>query len=215
MTYSKSSRSHVLLTLGTLFAFGGASRFIPSNLATAEESANQTSTEVTQDASRETSPTESPLPDAPRASTVEHGSPDQVCLTGQAAAKYTEDLWLFEAEREEISQEKVKLKLWEAELTAQTTELKELQSLLNTRWGEMQQQAEQDIIHLAKMYASMKAEQAAEIFNQMDPDFAAGFLTELSSEQAGLILANMEKEKAYIVSVSMASAPADIRTDTP
>jgi flagellar motility protein MotE (MotC chaperone) len=117
-------------------------------------------------------------------------------LTEEAADKYAEDVWLFEAEREELRQKHIKLLSWETELDAQTAELRDLQNTLEARWTEMQQQASQDIVHLAKMYGSMRAEQAAEIFNQ-----------------AGLILANMENRKAYVVSVSMASDNADIRTD--
>ena len=207
----QSNRSHVLLTLGTLFAFGGASRFMPSGLASAEETTSPVTAAVSQDAelmsssashiARETEMERQPI------------NADEVCLTEEAADKYAEDVWLFEAEREELRQKHIKLLSWETELDAQTAELRDLQNTLEARWTEMQQQASQDIVHLAKMYGSMRAEQAAEIFNQMDPDFAAGFLMQLPSDQAGLILANMENRKAYVVSVSMASDNADIRTD--
>ncbi|MEO9968481.1 MAG: hypothetical protein ABJG15_01415 [Hyphomonadaceae bacterium] len=213
MRQSPPNRSHVLLTLGTLFAFGGASRFLPAGLAAAEEAAVPAATTAQHDAlpadSEEAAQSETEavpaLPSSPSA--------EEVCLTGEAADKFSEDVWLFEAERETMRQEQIKLQLWEAELNAQTVELQDLQLTLEARWSEMQEQASQDIIHLAKMYSSMKAEQAAEIFNQMDPDFAAGFLTQLPSEQAGLILANMEKRKAYIVSLSVAAETADIRAD--
>lgn len=209
MTF-QSNRSHVLLTLGTLFAFGGASRFLPNGTASAEEKIPPVSTELLQDV--EHAPENHALP-ATDAAEFQATASEEVCLTEEAAEKFSEDLWLFETEREELRQKHIKLQSWEATLDAQTTELRALQTALAARWEEMQQQANQDIIHLAKIYGAMKAEQAAEIFNQMDPDFAAGFLKQLPSDQAGTILANMEKKKAYIVSVSMASDNADIRID--
>ena len=66
---------------------------------------------------------------------------------------------------------------------------------------------------MAQMYGAMKPDQAAIIFNQMDPGFAAGFLRLLNSEQAGLIMANMESQQAYIVSVRLASINEDLRRD--
>ena len=213
MRHSPPNRSHVLLTLGTLFAFGGASRFLPAGLAAAEEAAAPAPTTAQQDALPADSDEAAHSDTEAVPALASSDSADEVCLTGAAADKFSEDVWLFEAERETMRQEQIKLQLWEAELNAQTIELQDLQLTLEDRWSEMQEQANQDIIHLAKMYSSMKAEQAAEIFNQMDPDFAAGFLTQLPSEQAGLILANMEKRKAYIVSLSVAAETADIRAD--
>lgn len=211
MTLLRSNRSHVLLTLGTLFAFGGASRFLPNGLATAEEIETPAAATILQEPNAENA---NPLT-VKQDTTMDNraAASDEVCLTGEAAAKYSDDLWLFETERDELRQKQIKLQSWEAELNAQTTELQDLQTILEARWDQMQQQANEDVAHLAKMYGSMKAEQAAEIFDQMDPDFAAGFLIELPSDQAGLILANMEKKKAYVVSLSMASANADIRAN--
>ena len=212
MTTLQSNRSHVLLTLGTLFAFSGASRFMPNGLANAEETVSPSIPAIL---SSDTTSNEDASMDALSETEPKHQAAalDKVCLTGEAADKFSEDQWLFETERDALRQKHIKLQSWEAELNLQTAELRNLQSTLEERWSEMQQQADQDVVHLAKMYASMKAEQAAEIFNQMDPDFAAGFLIQLPSDQAGLILANMEKKKAYVVSVSMASNNADIRAD--
>lgn len=209
MKIAQPNRSHVLLTLGTLFAFGGASRFMPNGLAIAEETispANTAASEPAEPITTEATPMEAETEPSPTGA-------NEVCLTGEAAEKFSEDVWMFEADRENLRQEQVKLQSWEAELNAQTAELRDLQNTIEARWDEMQVQANQDIVHLAKMYSSMKADQAAEIFDQMDPDFAAGFLLQLPSEQAGLILASMEKTKAYIVSVSMAAENADLRTD--
>ena len=61
------------------------------------------------------------------------------------------------------------------------------------------------------MYGSMKPDQAAAIFDQMEPDFAGNFLRLMRSEQAGLIMASMETRKAYAVSLKLAELNADIR----
>lgn len=84
---------------------------------------------------------------------------------------------------------------------------------METRWEDMQAFAGEDLNHLAQMYGAMKPDQAATIFNQMDPGFAAGFLRLLNSEQAGLIMANMESQQAYIVSVRLASINEDLRRE--
>ena len=76
----------------------------------------------------------------------------------------------------------------------------------------MTAEAEMDITHLAQMYGAMKPDQAAQIFDKMDPSFAAGFLRELRSEQAGLILARMEPNNAYAVSIKIAARNEDIRS---
>lgn len=211
MTFLQPNRSHALLTLGTLFALGGASRLLPNGLATAEESNPAVISEIDKSAD----PTAGHLQSlSQNKNNHEAAAPQkEVCLTKEAAEKFSEDLWLFESEQKTLKQKQIDLQTWEAELAAQTSELQDLQNNLETRWREMQKQATEDLLHLSKMYGSMKAEQAAEIFNQMDPDFAAGFLSQLPSDQAGLILANMEKQKAYIVSLSIASKNADIRAD--
>lgn len=215
MTSLTRNHSHVLLTLGTLFAFGGASRFLPENIATAEEipppaaSATETLAEAT---SSPTPGVEKPaaISQPPRATTS--GSS---CLNEDIAQSLSEDVWLFEAEKTALRDRELSLTTWEADLEAQTAELRALQNALEARWVTMQTDADEDLEHLAKMYGAMKADQAAQIFNQMDPDFAAGFLFQLPSEQAGLILASMDQQKAYIVSVSMASLNADLRSGPP
>ena len=135
----------------------------------------------------------------------------QVCFTGETAALLAQDRFMFESSEEALEEQKLKLQTWETELKAQTAELQALQQTLEARWEQMQTASDNDLKHLSTMYGSMKPDQAAEIFNQMDPAFAAGFLRELSGEQAGLILARMETNKAYVVSVKLATLNADIR----
>lgn len=198
MAISKPSTSHVLLTLGVLFTIGGATRFLPNDLAFAENRAAPAT-----DAAAEKS--------ASKPVEASANGPQEVCFTTESAALVAEDQWLFESQKEELKQEQLALKAWEKELEDQTSELQTLQATLEARWKEIQTASDNDIRHLAQMYSVMKPDQAATIFNQMDPAFAAGFLRLMNSEQAGLILANMDSKKAYVVSVKLASMNADVR----
>lgn len=210
MTMLKPNHSHVLLTLGTLFAFGGASRFLPDNIATADEVSQKTPAVHGEDsrAVEQIASSNNLVATAVANNSAQNGSQ---CIAGEIVKSLSEDVWLFESERAAVREKELSLATWEADLLAQTAELRALQDSLNERWNQMQDNAEDDLEHLAQMYGAMKADQAAQIFNQMDPDFAAGFLFQLPSEQAGLILASMDQEKAYIISVSMASLNSDLR----
>ncbi|CAN0605822.1 unnamed protein product [Ectocarpus sp. 12 AP-2014] len=119
----------------------------------------------------------------------------------------------LKTESEKVVERELELQAWEAELEQTRADLTALQATLETRWEDMQSFAGEDLNHLAQMYGAMKPDQAATIFNQMDPGFAAGFLRLLSSEQAGLIMANMESQQAYIVSVRLASINEDLRRE--
>lgn len=199
------NRSNVLLTLGVLFTIGGATRFLPDALAFAEQ-APATGTNATAAPSAAEAAPATPAPNTPS-----KGNLTEVCFSSESASLLEEDQWLFEAEREEIKQQKLELQTWENQLAQQTAELKVLQETLEARWQEMQASSDQDIEHLARMYSAMKPDQAALIFNQMDAGFAAGFLRLMASDQAGLILANMEAQKAYLVSVKLATMNDDVR----
>ena len=199
MSFVKKNTSHVLLTLGVLFTIGGATRFLPNDLAFAEDVANAPSATGSQDAAK------------PETDKKGAAGPSEVCFTSESAAMVAEDQWLFESQKEELKTEKLALQTWEKELQTQTAELQALQTTLETRWQQIQGASDQDIKHLAGMYSAMKPDSAASIFNQMDPAFAAGFLRLMPSEQAGLILASMDSKKAYVISVKVASMNADVR----
>jgi flagellar motility protein MotE (MotC chaperone) len=202
MSFVKNNTSHVLLTLGVLFTIGGATRFLPGDLAFAEDLGLKA---AEQDAAAAGKLASKPA-GAPAA-----GGPDEVCFTTESAAMVAEDQWLFESQKEELKKEQLALQAWEKELQTQTAELQTLQTTLEDRWQQIQMASDADIKHLAGMYSIMKPDQAATIFNQMDPAFAAGFLRLMASEQAGMILANMDSKKAYVISVKLATMNADVR----
>lgn len=206
MTSHKATKSNVLLTLGVLFSIGGAARLLPANIAEAEKVNAASAIDPAPD---------SPAP-AARGDTTDTPKVDanEVCFSGEAAALLSEDQWMFDSERDKLRQKEVELLAWQAELESQTTTLKALQVSLEARWKAMQAVSQDDLGHLARMYGSMKPDQAAEIFNKMDAGFAAGFLRQLSSDQAGQIMAAMDATKAYTVSVRLATLNSDLRSSS-
>ena len=218
MTLQSNRSSHVLITLGVLFTVCGAARLMPEGQAVAEEANTDTGAPTNLLAS---DVSEQKLPDVEHASeqgaephtesTFSAAEAEQVCFDGEMAAAMAEDRWLFQEREKALKEQKVSLQEWNSRLEARANELEALEAVLNERWQQMQAVSDSDIKHLAQMYGSMKPDQASQIFNQMDENFAAGFLRQLPSDQAGMILANMETEKAYIVSVRLASMNDDIR----
>lgn len=197
-----TKRSQVLLTLGILFSLAGAARFLPNNLAIADE----------------TQPVEHPVNELSGSASSSSAFDEsvsgakQVCFTKDTAAMLSEDRRQFEEEKQGQMEERLSLQAWREELNDDTVQLQALQQTLETRWQRMQEVSDGDIQHLAEMYRAMKPDQAASIFDQMDPAFAAGFLRLMPSDQAGLILARMQTGKAYVVSVKLASINSDIRS---
>lgn len=203
MSNSTSNRSNVLLTLGLLFTLGAATRFIPANFAEAKEASAEDVVETAQPAADLAADV------ARRALPIE----GQICFSEDLSAQLAADQLRLETESESLVSRDLELQEWAAELEQTRADLSALQATLETRWQDMQSFAGEDLIHLAQMYGAMKPDQAATIFNQMDPGFAAGFLRLLSSEEAGLIMANMESQQAYIVSVRLASINEDLRRE--
>ena len=202
MTSPVHNTSHVLLTLGVLFTLGGATRFLPAGTAAAEEVVPVAHTDEDQ-----------PVYDIEEPANYSSSARmDEICFTGETASLISEDRWLFEMEEEELKEQKLALQAKEEQLKRQAEELQALHRILEERWATMKQTSDEDIKHLSQMYAAMKPDAAAQIFNQMDPGFAGGFLRLMQTDQAGLILANMDPSKAYSVSVELATMNDDIRT---
>ncbi|MCB9972567.1 MAG: hypothetical protein R3C00_08395 [Hyphomonas sp.] len=201
-----SRSSYVLLTLGLMFTVGAAVRFLPSNLAIADEA----SAAGHPDADKPPHP--APAPQQEAVTAPEPTPIDQVCFSDETAALLAEDQKNIEAQQDALHDKELSLQEREQKLDARAAELDALRQTLEDRWEQMQAVSDEDLDHLAKMYSSMKPDQAAGIFNQMEPDFAAGFLRVMKSEQAGLILASMETRKAYSVSLKLAEKNEDVRT---
>ncbi|MEO1189893.1 MAG: hypothetical protein AAFW60_12560 [Pseudomonadota bacterium] len=201
MPIKSANRSNVLLTLGVLFTLGAATRLVPADFAqaTAAES-DETNSAVSAESN-----------DAPSLAADTLPIEGQICFGEDLSAQLASDQARLATESENLVARELELQAWEAELNQTREDLSALQATLETRWQDMQAFAGEDLNHLAQMYGAMKPDQAATIFDQMDPGFAAGFLRLLNSEQAGLIMANMESQQAYIVSVRLASINEDLR----
>lgn len=68
--------------------------------------------------------------------------------------------------------------------------------------------AENDIARLTAVYENMKAEEAAALFAEMDPDFAAGFLGRMRADAAAAVMAGLDPPVAYSISVILAGRNA-------
>jgi len=196
----KNSRSYVLLTLGFLFTLGAAVRFLPSNLAVAESA-------------HEPDHSADKLAPAVAASAVLPDSRqiDQVCFNAETAALLADDQKKLKEQQSALQELELELLARQQELDRRASDLEAVQQTLQERWGQLQDASNDDMEHLARMYGTMKPDQAASIFNQMDSDFAAGFMRLMRSEQAGMILAGMETRKAYAVSLKLAALNEDVR----
>ena len=203
MALKSANRSNVLLTLGVLFTLGAATRLVPANFTFANAAET--------DSAVETSETERAAADRKKPSAVPIEG--QICFSEDLSAALANDQIRLEEATAQLAERELELQARAAELDDTRADLVALQETLETRWQNMQAFAGEDLNHLAQMYGAMKPDQAATIFNQMDPGFAAGFLRLLKSEQAGLIMANMESQQAYIVSVRLASINEDLRRD--
>lgn len=203
-----NTRSHVLLTLGVLFTIGGAFRILPHAFASAENTPPAEESEAGSGEAGVVPAAYTPGTDADEAAS------DEVCFTGEAAEALARDQDSFDQRSETLREDELSVQARKQELDRRAEELQVLQKMLDERWTRMTAAADQDVEHLAQMYAAMKPDQAAAIFDQMDPSFAAGFLRLMPSDQAGMILADMETSKAYVVSVKLASRNEDIRRAT-
>lgn len=205
MASKAANRSNVLLTLGILFTIGAASRLVPSSVASPNGADAQSTASLLAVAAAgpEHTPVKSKLTDIT----------GQICFSEDLSEALAADQLRLETETGKLDTRELELQALEAELEQTRADLTALQASLDVRWQDMQAFAREDLNHLAQMYGAMKPDQAATIFNQMDPGFAAGFLRLLNSEQAGLIMANMESQQAYIVSVRLASINEDLRRD--
>lgn len=204
MATKAATRSNVLLTLGVLFTLAAATRLVPSSVASPQETSAAAANALAAPVG---------VPEHPPVRTRVADIAGQVCFSEEMSENLAADQLRLSTEIDRLADRELELQAWASELEQTRADLSALQATLDTRWQDMQAFASEDLRHLAQMYGAMKPDQAATIFNQMDPGFAAGFLRLLSSEQAGLIMANMESQQAYIVSVRLASINEDLRRE--
>ena len=136
---------------------------------------------------------------------------EALCLTGDVLAVLQTDKANIAERMAAVEVREKALATLEAKLSEQMELIDAANDKMEAQLGEMKSVANEDIIHLVKMYQTMKPKQAAAIFESMDAAFAAGFLREMNGERAGLIMANMDSRKSYSISAIMASKNARYR----
>lgn len=103
----------------------------------------------------------------------------------------------------------------EERVTRQIEALREAEAELDATMTLADGLAEADIERLVAMFEAMRAEQAAQVFAEMDPRFAAGFLGRLRPETAAGILGGLEPTQAYALSTILAGRNALVPTRPP
>ena len=99
----------------------------------------------------------------------------------------------------EIDKKAVQLKVAEEEIAKKLVQLREYESKLKKLINEYNEKEKEKIAALVKMYASMKPQSAARIFNTLDIETAASLLREMKPSSASAIVSQMEAAKAKAV----------------
>lgn len=179
----RPAASHVLVLLAALFVGAGMSRL---GLGVAEVIAAEPQTESESE---------------PVSST---DSPDPGDLLASLRAR-EERIAQTEANLQERSE---RLRTAEAELERQIETLIATEARLAATLRLTETAAEDDLHRLTTVFEHMKPVQAAELFSQMDTDFAAGFMARLRPEFAGEVMAGLDPVVAYAISAVLAGRHA-------
>ena len=120
--------------------------------------------------------------------------------TGEKAnSTFTQSEIMILQELAEIDKKAVQLKVAEEEIEKKLAQLREYESKLKKLIGEYNEKEKEKIAALVKMYASMKPQSAARIFNTLDIETAASLLREMKPSSASAIVSQMEAVKAKAV----------------
>jgi flagellar motility protein MotE (MotC chaperone) len=180
----RGSRSSVMLVLAGLFFVAGVSRI---GLGVADVLAADT-----------------PVENDPISRPVEQARPDP----GDLYAALQERMAQLDAREEELRARANTLNEAELELHNNIERLLEAEAKLKTTLRLTESAAEDDLRHLTTVFESMKPIQAAELFSQMDTEFAAGFVARLKPEFAGEVMSALDPLIAYGISAVLAGRHA-------
>lgn len=100
------------------------------------------------------------------------------------------------------------LEVAEATVAAKLDELRTAEESLLATMTRSESAAEEDLARLTAVYENMKPKEAAELFEQMDPEFAAGFLGRMRADAAAEVMAGLDPRVAYTISVLLAGRNA-------
>lgn len=88
------------------------------------------------------------------------------------------------------------VKAAEARIDKKVSEMKAMQTNVEGMFKQIDQQDDEKLKSLAKMYESMKPKDAGKIFDQLDLSTLVGVVPHMKEQKAGLIMANMSPDKA-------------------
>lgn len=181
---AQTGRSYILILLAIMFLASGLSRL---GLGVAEVLAGETD-----------SGADVPAP----ASGLPADDPGNLFAALQARKAQLDEL---EATLDARAQT---LREAEAELQRNIAQLETAETRLATTLRLTETAAEDDLTHLTSVFESMKPPQAAELFAQMDTEFAAGFVSRLRPDFAGEVMSALDPLIAYGISAVLAGRHA-------
>lgn len=147
---------------------------------------------------------------------AQSGQPTSASTAGGVAADMTQTIQSALMDIETLRQE---LELREAAIADREQAIAAAQMLVETRLIELEaaegrlasliatsdSAAEDDLDRLTRVYETMPAAEAAQIFAQMQPHFAAGFLTRMTPDSSANLMAALTPEQAYALTVVIAT----------
>jgi flagellar motility protein MotE (MotC chaperone) len=92
----------------------------------------------------------------------------------------------------------------EARVDAKINQLKQLQAQINALVGQRDEAQKQQIASLVKAYSTMKAKDAARIFDNLPDSVLVPVAHDMKSDVLALVLANMNSENAKALTVKLA-----------
>lgn len=110
----------------------------------------------------------------------------------------------------ELAAREQALALVEASIEEDMQRLEQAEAELRATMAAADKAAEDDIGRLTSVYENMKPDQAAALFQLMEPSFAAGFLGRMRADAAAAIMAGLTPDLAYTISVVLAGRNADV-----
>lgn len=119
----------------------------------------------------------------------------------QSLAKRREDLNKKEAA---LRQKEALLAAAEKQIETKMNELSALRSEIENLLGKQQQEQEARIASLVRMYETMKAKDAARIFDTLEMDVLIAVMGRMSERKAAPVLAEMDSEIARTVTIKLA-----------
>lgn len=196
----KTGRPRVLPTLALIFCLAGVTRFATGVGTAVAEGAFES--RPTQLAALAEAPATQPARRPPAGVATDPAESAEMLLSitqRERALQAREDAL---AEREQI------LSSAEERITRQIAALQDAERQLAATMALAERASEEDINRLVTVFEAMRAEEAAQVFAEMDPSFAAGFIGRLQPASAAAIMAGLPPRQAYTLSTIVAGRNA-------